>query len=142
MGPPLRFQVSGQQPVLIRNREYGNTELRERGQEAGMTDGDQIYAYDLSLNRTVYDCSITNVNKIDRDLFQAFFDDQAKGLFTPFTMMIPQLEPIAQGSPAPIVITGARFLSPALTWSEDDEGWWAVRFSIYTQQEGPTGPPV
>lgn len=137
----LTFTVAGKTPLQIRNREPGNVDLHELGQVLGATDGSQIYAYDTQLSRRVYRMTLANVSRIDRDRFQAFFDNDARGVFIPFTVSIPGGAPEAGENG--LTISGARFLAPALEWTAANrDGWHSVSFDIYTQSEGPTAPPT
>ena len=141
MGLPLRFQRSGGAVFELRNRDHGNAELEEAGQSIGFTDGAQVFAYDTGLRRRVYRMTVSEISGTARDAFQAWFDDEAQGVFQQWTLTVPQLNPATQ-SASQLVLAGARFLDPALEWEELFEGWWAVSFVFYTEEEGPTAPPV
>ena len=76
-------------------------------------------------------------------------DGEALGVFNAFTLTIPAPRvldgargKLGAGADGPVVLTGARFSSSTLQWTEDADGVFSVAFEVYTQEEGPTGPPV
>ena len=140
-GNGLRFEVAGAAPFTIRNREFGNTRLRELGQQQGVTNGDQVYAYDVALKRTVFSATLLNVTEADRARFEAWVEDTAKGVHNFFTLRVPQLNPANQPD-GELEITNARLTSPSVAASEEHEGVWSLEFGFYTVEEGATGPPV
>jgi len=141
MGTQVALKVTGGQPTFIRNRDRGNLQVHDLGQVVGATEGAQIFAYFLELKSDTYGLQFTEVPEVELDALKAFFDDEAQGVFTAFDVTIP---PHARHFPpkGPVTIANAHFLKGSLTWEETDEGIFSVSFQVFTQQEGPTGPPA
>ncbi|TAL43086.1 MAG: hypothetical protein EPN91_07135 [Salinibacterium sp.] len=137
----LTFQKPGGALVSIRNRELGNTELLDLGQVLGLTDGSQVYAYDMARTKHVYSITLSSVTYYDRTRFETFFQSDALGVFNYWNVTVPGLNP-ASGEPASTTITNCRFMQPGLKWVEEREGFYAVSFEFYTEVEGATGPPT
>ena len=140
-GNGLRFEVAGAAPFTIRNRELGNTRVRDLGQQQGSTNGDQVYSYDVALKRTMFSAELANVSEFDRARFEDWVENTAKGVHNLFTVRVPQLNPANQQD-GELEITNARLTSSSVAASEEAEGVWSLEFGFYTVEEGATGPPV
>lgn len=138
MTSQLKFEVAGQTPLWIRNRDVGNTQLHDLGQLVGRSEGDQVYVYDTRLSRDDYELTITEITRLEKDRFMDFFDDAAKGSTNAFTLTIPALDAGA----SPTTLTNARFAEGRLPLVEDFEGRFSITVTVFTQSEGPTGPPT
>ena len=143
MTSQLSFQVAGGQPCFIRNREFGDVEVKMLGQATGLTDRDQVFVYDLALTEQRFSMKISNVARVVRDRLQAWFDDEAKGVHNPWTLTIPGLSP-ETGEDTPRQITNCRFAHSSLAWESlpGTDGWYSVSLEIFKLTEGPTGPPT
>ena len=141
MGSRLRFQVTGKAPVFIRNREFGDTKQQNKAQAVGASDGLQIYAYDMGLERTTYAFQLSEVPKDQLDELQRFFDDDAQGAFNPWDLTIPGGDP-ALNDGSPKLLQNCRFAQGGLQHQEVHNGWFDLTLTFFTQEEGPTGPPT
>lgn len=137
----IRFERNGFPILEIRNRMRGGPEPVDIGQTLGFSAGDQPFAYDMRLERSTYDWEFTELTDRAKARVTDFFRNIAQGVVHAFDVTIPQHSRNPEGTDA-VVISNARFMNPSLDWVPDDEGIWSVRLVVYTQVEGPTGPPI